>query len=307
MDREWMRCQLPDAPPKGLINWVRSAFPEELGPEFAVFRAERYPVQPGLTDIMERSSMKPVRYEWGAEVTCTCCRETFVTQKVTGVDAIRLAVGEDGLVYTLDPGEPTACYDHIEDAFDGERFACPLCFSEVQLIHSKKLRGGRRKRIMVQALQNVQGYTCIFYWMIVRYIDESGMDYVDTEPMDAYVLTESGSLVHYTHVRRTSFGTYSHRVDWCCTDRCKDYHDTPYGDWGSINNKKAGTVTYPEHIEMEGVTGEKTGLLEFMNAGGFALVDYLKFWRRHRSIENLMKCGQAALVTDIFRVAERYC
>lgn len=312
MEKEWMRRQLPEKPPEGLVGWVRKNYPEELGPEYLVFKGERVPIAPSLAEIMEYNSLNPRRYEWVADCHCTACGDDFYTQKVTGHDAVRIAVGEDGMPYTLDPGEPyaeEALLNHIavEEAFSGERMVCPLCFSEVEVIHSRKLRGGRTKRIMVQTVQNVQGYTTIFYWMVFRYIGEYGESYVDAEPMDAYVLTERGGLVRYTHVQRSSFGIYRNLHGWVRMERCEDKHDSLYSDWGSINNKKSGAVLFPECPELGGTTGEKTGLPEYMAAGGYGLVQYLKFWRQHRNVENLVKAGQAELVAGIFRKANSYC
>ena len=187
MEREWMRHRLPEKPPDGLVAWTKKHYREELGEEYLVFRSVRVPVSPPLEEIMATNSLKP-RYEWAAECTCSACHETFITQKITHHDGIRLAVGEDSMPYTLDPGEPLWRGDYtnhlmVEDAFAGEKLVCPMCLSEVELLHSRSLRGGRTKRIMVQAVQNVEGYTAVIYWMVYRHISEEGFDYTDAEPI----------------------------------------------------------------------------------------------------------------------------
>lgn len=311
MEREWMRHRLPEKPPAGLVSWTLKNCPEELGGEFLIFRGERVPIFPDLEEIMEYNSFKPRRHEWAAYCTCTNCHDSFITQKVRGHDAIRLAVGEDSMPYTLEPGEPygeETFLSHIcvEEAFAGEKLICPMCLHEVEVIHSRSIRGGRTKRCMVQTVQNIEGYTAILYWMVYRVIDETGIDYVGAEPMDAYVLTENGGLVRYTHVQRSQFGYHSISA-WRQTSRCDDTHDSCYPDWRSINNKKVGAVLWDENIpDLEGMTGEKTGLTEFIGGGGFGLVRYLKFWRRHRCIENVVKAGQAKLVAEIFKKANSF-
>ena len=311
MEKEWMRHRLPEKPPEGLVEWTRNAFPADLGEKYLVFKSVRVPVSPPIEEIMMANYIKP-RYEWAAECTCTACHETFITQKVSGHDAIRLVTGEDGMPYTLDPGEPygvEAFREHlcVEEAFAGETLTCPMCMSEVQLLHSRQLKGGRTKRVMVQTLQNVEGYTTVFYWMVCRFISEEGFDHYGAEPMDAYVLTERGGLVRYTHVERSQFGYHTIPV-WKLCSQARDTHDSCYPDWGSINNKKAGAVLWKEGLpELGGTTGEKTGLPEYIQGGGFGLVQYLKFWRRHRSIENIVKAGQAELVAGIFKRANSYC
>lgn len=305
MDKKWMARQLPEEAPEGLKEWIWDTFPEELGGSWLVFHGERVTVPPTLSDVMEYSSLKP-KTEWAAECTCTACDETFYTQKVPGADAIRFAVGEDGTPYPLDPGESYSAYAAIEEAFSGEELICPICLSRVTAIHSRNLRGGRRKRMMIQTLQNIEGYTTVFYWMAVRYLDEFGVDLLQLEPMDAYVLTETGSLVRYSHVERSTFGSYHQIGRWKQMAKCEDMHDSPYQDWGSINSKKVGAAFYEVYPDLEGTTGEKTGLTEYIRGGGFGLIQYLKFWRQHRNIENLVKAGQAELIVSIMRTASRY-
>lgn len=312
MDKLWMAGQLPTEPPKGMVDWVLDNCAGELGGEYIVFKGERVAIAPTVGEIMEYNDLRPRRHEWAADCTCTACGDSFFTQKVKGHDAIRLLTGEDGQPYTLDPGESYAHYlsdgGTIEEAFEGETFLCPICCSEVKLIHAKHLRGGRTKRIMVQNIQNICGYTAVIYWLVCRTVDEFGISYSGADPADAYVINERGTLVHYTKIRRSSFGTgYSEYYKWYPTSDCKDKLDTPYGDWGSICNRKVGALVYPDVPDLEGMTGEKTGLAEFIGADGYRIVQYLKLWRKYRSIENLCRCGQGQLISDILSRADSYC
>lgn len=312
MDKLWMARQLPTKPPPGMVDWVLDNCAGELGSEYMIFKGERVAIAPKLAEIMEYNDLRPRRHEWAAECTCTACGDSFFTQKVKGHDAVRLAVGEDGMPYTLDPGESYGEFivdgGCIEEAFEGEQFICPVCLSEVTLIHAKHLRGGRTKRIMVQSIGNVCGYTTVFYWMVYRTVDEMGICYTGADPADAYVINERGTLVHYTKIRRSSFGTsYSKWDHWYHTSDCRDKLDTPYGDWGSVCNRKAGSMVYPEIPDLEGSTGEKTGVAEFVWDDGYRIVQYLKLWRKYRNIENLCRCGQGYLVSGIISKAASYC
>lgn len=304
MDKNWMAARLPEKPPREFESWAKLHLAEEIGPEYLIFHAERVPVLPEFGEIMERNSMAPVRKEWAAWCSCTACNEDFYTQKVTGLDAIRLAVGEDGVPYTMEPGESSA--DAVE-YLSGEILYCPMCGCQVELIHSRYLKGGRTKRVKVQAVQNVEGYTAVFYWMAVRRICEEGYSFLYLEPMDAYVLSERGTLARFTHARGNTFGTYTQYGAWHPVKGCKDTHDSVYQDWGSAFGRKMGSYLYDPCPELGGCTGEKTGLREYMEADGRNLVQYLKFWRTHRNIENLVKAGQGALVAGIFRMASSYC
>lgn len=304
MDKEWMAKQLPEEPPEELLRWVKFYLRDEIGPEFLVFHAERVSVQPTFGEILEHNSTAPRRTEWAAFCSCTACREDFYTQKVPGLDAVCFTAGDDGMLYTLEPGETAA---EMQTAMAGEILDCPLCGSRVELIHSRELRGGRTKRVKVQTIQNVAGYTTVFYWMVVRRVWEYGTDYMTVEPMDAYVLTEKGGLVRYSHARGNSFGGYTQYARWKLMSNCKDSHDQIYQDWGSTFNRKSGAAFYDRCPELGGTTGEKTGLQEYIAGGGCNIVQYLKFWRRHRNIENIIKAGQAQLVAGIFRRASSYC
>ena len=311
MDREWIRERLPHTPSEEMLRWVRMSCGDELGEEYLIFRGERVRIRPTMAEILERECLPRDRWEWAAYCTCTACREDFYTQKVPGYDAIRLAVSEDGCSYPLEPGEvyPAGEYQDVvtlEEAHSGETLYCPMCGNNVKLIHSKYLRGGRTKRIMVQSVDNIEGYTTVFYWMACRTVDEDGVDLYRVEPMDAYVLTERGGLERYTHVQKNTFG-YRMLKCWCRTGNCKDTRDYVYKDWGSIANRKMGAMEFGGCPNLGGTTGEKTGLEEFMAAGGYNAVQYLKYWRTHRNIENMVKCGQGELVLSIFREANRYC
>lgn len=309
MEKDQIRKRLPEKPPEGLIRWAMDELRGDLGGEWLVFRGHRVPVMPSLGEIMETNSMAPRRNVWAAECTCTACHSFFYTQKIPGANAIRMAYGEDGSPYPMEPGEPFQewAMEGIEDAFEGEMLLCPECWQEVELIHASKLKGGRTKRVQVQTLADVDGYGAVIYWMVCRRVDEDGVAYTWADPMDAYVLDERGRLTRYSHVVRGTWGDYRNRSGWEQSSRCEDKWDALYRDWGSIMNRKRGTALYPVLPELGGTTAEKTGITEFAQAGAGALVTYLKFWRKHRNIENLLKAGQTPLVIEIFRQASNYC
>ena len=83
-------------------------------------------------------------------------------------------------------------------------------------------------------------------------------------------------------------------------------YDKPYQDWGSINNKKAGGDLWPVFPDLGGTTGEKTGIIEYIGAGGWNFIEYLKLWKRYRSIENLCKTGCGGVVAGVLRNAYRF-
>jgi hypothetical protein len=309
MDKARIRVLLPEKAPAGLVEWTRSKHGRsELGGEFCVFHSERMSMEPTLQEIMEYNSLAPRRKEWAAVCTCSACGEDFVTQKEPGMSAIRLVTGEDGWTYTLNIGEPVDPYMGIEVNREGDSLNCPMCGSEIRLIHAKHLRGGRMKQLMVASVQNVEGYTAVIYWLVYRIISEFGYSEYGANPAEAYVLTETGALVRYTHQNRSGgFGNCNRQLTaWKLCSNNEDIIDKTYHDWESINNKKAGADIYDVYPDLEKTTGEKTALIEFLEAGGYRPVAYLKWWRTQRNIENLCRQGQASMVAAIMGDSYRF-
>ena len=307
MDKEFIRRNLPEEPPDGLLSWARKEYGAELGGEYCVFHAERIPEYPSIAEIWEWNSFDPKRTKWAAQCTCSGCFEDFITKKEPGSDNILLIQGEDGQYYTVEPWSDVDAYMGIEMQRPGDTFLCPFCGEEVELIHSKKLRGGRMKQVMAVTVQNVQGYTGVFYWLVWRTIDDIGLSDYGVTPKDAFILTENGGLVRYAHGAKTGWQGSTYKLSqWKLMTSNEDTIDARYHDWGSINNQKVGAVIYGEYPDLGGTTGEKTGLIEYLKAGGYRPVEYLKKWHKYRAIENLCKCGQSELVVEIIRLAHRY-
>lgn len=298
-----MRRQLPEKAPGELIAWTRENYPAELGGDWLVFVGEQIEAEPDMEQILTGNSLRR-RKTWAARCMCTACEDEFITQKVPGMDAIRLGVYEDGTPIPLMPGEWT---EVVEDAFSGEALVCPICMEMVTAISAKSIRGGRTKRLLVRTVQDVAGFAAVMDWMVCRTVDENGLSLTWAEPMDAYVLTERGNLACYTHVRRNSFGSYCQLEQWQTVYRNEDKILSRYPDWGSINNRKVGAVLYDILPELVGTTAEKTGLEGYVAAGGTDITGYLKLWKKRRNVENLIKAGQGRLVVEILRTAGRYC
>lgn len=298
MDKLMMGRLLPEEPPEGLVDWaVKKHGLQELGGEFCIYNSERVQVE------------ATKKTQWAALCTCTACLDDFITQKEPGGNAIRLIVGDDGSYYTVEPGDEVNPYMGIEIEREGDKFYCPLCGNEVELIHKRSLKGGRTKRIMVVSVQNVEGYAAIIYWLVSRSLDDDGISCYGATAEEAYVLTESGALARYTHVHRHGafYGSNrSYLSSWKLMSSNEDVIDTPYADWRSINNRKVGADFWPVYPDLEGTTGEKTALVQYLQADGCWPVAYLKWWRRSRSVENLCRQGQARLVAQIVSLAYRY-
>lgn len=307
MDCEFIIKNLPLAPSKELLQWVKAHCASELGDEYLLHSAERINLAPSFLDMLEYDGNPKKRSVWASRCHCTCCTEEFVTQKIPGADAIRMFEGEDAVLYELEPGNEISLGGYIVDVFDGERLNCPICLSNVTLMHNRKVRGGRRKQIMVVSVENICSYTTIISWLISREISEFGYSAYSGIPADAYVLKENGRLAHFSKIRwGGAFACETPRKDWKLMDGVTDNLDKRYLDWGSINNKKVGCFLYNSFPATADTTGEKTGLCEFLSGDGWWPLMYLQLWQKCKGIENLVKDGQAPLVKGILRTAYRF-
>lgn len=297
MDKEAMARALPEHPPQGLVEWLCRFHGNELGGEFCIFHSERIRFPGGGRG-------------WSAECTCTACEEDFITRKEPGVDGICLIRGEDNQCYTLEPWEPVDPYMGIEVNRTGDAMECPLCGNQVNVVHRGKIgKSGKVKRIMALSVQNVGGYTALIYWMVHRRLTEYGISTYGATPEDAYIIKETGGLQRFTHVDRHGafYGCNNAPLpNWKPLTGSRDIGSSVYPDWGSIMNRKQGYYIWPEYPDQEGTTGEKTGLLEYLRAGGGSPISYLKLWRPYRCLENLCRQGQAGLVEQIIRQAWVY-
>lgn len=303
MDKEFIRQMFPERPRPGLLPYVLSNCEDELGVQYLVWRPETVPIYGDLKPIMTAEDWKPVRHERLARCTCLQCGSDFHTEVIGGT--LQFFIDECGEVWPIDPStqQPNVDDDTWEAGYsveinDGENLRCPMCESDVYAISHRRLRGGRRKQILVASVEVVDTYTAVIYWLVYRDIYDDGNDY-GVRPRDAYVLDEKGRLVHYSH---TSHGGYSSETDnpcWTLSTHCRDSADKAYHNWGSINNRKKGEMYWDQGIpDLTGTTGEKTGLQTYAQVG-LAWVEYLKLWRKYRNLENLVNTGWTALVNRI--------
>lgn len=303
MDKEFIRQLLPEKPRPAMLPWVLTNCGYELGDQYLVWKPESVPVYGELKPVMEPKDWKPVRHARLAHCTCLHCGSQFYTE--LNKKTLQFFYDDCGEVWPIDPStqQPNVDDDEWENGYtvdieDGDNVLCPMCFDTVFAISHRKLRGGRRKQILVASVEVVDSYAAVVYWLVYRDIYDDGNDY-GARPRDAYVLDEKGRLHHYYH---TVHGGYSSERDnpcWTISSHCRDSANKAYHDWGSINNRKKGELYWDEEIpDLTGTTGGKTGLQLYAQAAA-CWVEYLKVWKKYRSIENLVNSGWLALVNKI--------
>lgn len=308
MDAQAFARLLPEFPPEALRIWAKRTQTEELGEEaYTVFHCERAEEPPELQYLMENITQG--KKVWATKCVCTNCGSEWLTRKGAGPNSFFVVEGEDGNTYSADitgycDGE--LCYMEVAE---GDGLLCPCCGTETRVINRKTIRGGRTKRLQVAELRNIGGYTTIIYWLMEREIGESGT-YLGAMPRYAYAIDEKGAVKAFTHRRNGGYATDVPADRWKPWKSNADKWDAQYADWGSINNRKAGSAAWdwiPGEEEMEGTTGEKTGLWGYWNATkGYRPLKYIRLWQKCPGIENLVQSGFGELVSGIIEETHRW-
>lgn len=304
MDRELMRCMLPERPPVGYEDWILREAKEDLRLDFLLYSAERVKVYPQLKAYMEPKDFEPIKSIWQTRCTCTACGEDFVTHHIK--NGFTLYSGPDGCLYPVDPVNFDPCDCDAEDygydcqfveLSDNDTIACPMCDSEVSVIHSSRMHS-RTRNALGCSVQNIGSYTAIIFWLTAHRIDRYGFSSFETYPRDAYVIGEKGGITRYRHTAgsASSFSAEHRTEDWRLANSTTDSSVILYHNWGSINNRMAGAHVWKRVPCLGGCTGEKTGVDEYIRGGGQYPVTYLKIWKKHRNIENLVKAGFVSLI-----------
>lgn len=302
MDKEWVRQNLPEAPSFDICRWALKNTDGELGSNYMAFKPEKVTIYPERQLIERPEDREPIRTVRAAWCKCSICENEFCTE-MHGPDPV-FFVDDCGCAWALDPGEDAPEEDTYEFGYsttapDGTLFTCPVCGYDVTMIKAARLRGGRRKQIMVLSVETVGEYAAVIYWMVQRTIFEYGSG-VGFYPKCAYVLTERGGLVRYSYTRSSGRGFAVNAGEWKLQAGTADALDQCYSDWGSINNRKKGGYIYPYVMaDLTGTTGEKAGIDKFVETKCEHLVSYLKLWRKYRGLENLVNSGWSKLVAEI--------
>lgn len=304
-DWEAFRQALPKAAPEELIDWAARTQKDELGGELCLFSRESVSwleeePQEIMTpeDIEQREKSR--RRTWGARCSCTACGEDFAAGWLRGlklpgnreIRGIALLQGDDGLLYEGIPDMEAACWRmSAAEIAETDHFDCPLCGADVQLVRRKDLRSGRTHQVQVVTAEVIHGVTVLLYWMVRREFNEYGGSGAAAWPREAIALTEKGGLKRFTRAKCNQFGTEWDTGEWRAVRQMRDPETVKYYSWEANSHKKIGAAARPEVPDLTGSTGEKTGLEDYIRAGGQWPVQYLKLWKQHRNVENLARAG----------------
>lgn len=265
---------------------------DELGGHLGIYKRVSYQMMPELSRCMDFDDWAPTKSVWAAEVCCTACTEYWHTAWVGGpMKAIRIVVGEDGLHYPVtNLDDPDVAPDVVELTHN-DGILCPYCGENITLTHVSRIKSGITRRLAICSVETVDNYGALVYWMVYRHIDSDGCVYTEVSPWYAFILDEAGKL---TCFRYASSG-------WSLSRNREDPFWKMYqsGDGGIYNLKRGGFVcdVVPD---LTGTTAEKTGLAAYIKQGGCLPLMYLRIWKLHPSIENLVMQEWTPLIESIF-------
>ncbi len=291
MDTTMMCTKLPTEAPEQILDMALKKHLSELGGELTVYKRVSIAEAPELEMLMTPEAWAEYytlrRNRWAAECTCTVCGETWHTSWHGGpLKSIIIVDGEDGMTYPClneEDGDP------IVEVSSNDGFLCPMCGNPTTLKHASTLQNGRSWQLMISSVDNIGEYTTVFYWLVKRTIDSDGCTYSSIRPWNAYVIDEKGRL------RRFIYNDYQNK--WRFSKASNDAYYSQYNSMnGNLYNYAFGGFSYDVVPSLSGCTGEKTGLRDYVMAGGILPVLYMRTWRRNPALENLVVSGWTQLV-----------
>lgn len=286
MDATMLMEKLPKVPRPGMVQQALiDCCDSDLGGELLIFARESY--DPDAEIGWDLHS--PAHRQWGSRCTCTACQEDFWAGWVKG-GGLSLMLSEDETVY---PGVPPKnCSDAVIAWGEGDTINCPLCGDALSVVHRKSLRSGRTHQLMLGSIEVVDGITVVMAWMLTRCVDEFGVWDVSCSPAAAVALLPGGKRIRYMHMARNGYGASYPLPDW---RKASDGHDDPfqikYYSQEAECQRKYGAYIWRDVPDLTGTTAEKTGLAEYVKAGGAWPIVYLNLYGQRPAVENLLKCG----------------
>lgn len=296
-----LASRLPTTPRQGMLAAaLADNIDSDLGGELLIYARESYcPVD----DVPEEWGGQPynTRGRWGARCTCTACNEEFWAGWLKG-GGITMTVGEDGSTYTGIPDKNADYGANVVGWPDGDNTYCPLCGSDLKLVHRKYLRCGRTYQLMAGSIERVGDIAIAMSWIVSRRVDEFGVCDVDIRPFGATALLPDGRTRSYRHEAVNAYGGMRTLPGWQASKSNDDPYQVKYYSNEAICSRKFGVWMWSDLPDLAGSTAEKTGLAEYIRGGGCWPVVYLHLWRQRPAVENLMKCGLHRVF--ISRIAE---
>lgn len=310
-EKERILGLLPEKATDDLIRWTWDNVVHansDLGDQYLIANSIRTREAPMMYELF--NNIATGKSKWISECYCTACGERTYTDKWGS--GIILYVGDDGNYYANIEEAAAADYwsDDEDDSFDGytaevefgEEIRCPLCQEKVYLASGRKIRDGRTFQLMLMTLERVDRYGAVVLWLASRSIGRYGSS-LHVSPAEAYIIDDGGKVVQFSHMRSGGMVSVLDR-HWRARAKYKEPNEITYSDYLSINNRKRGYQIRKPEQSMVGTTVEKTGLHKYLQEAGVDPIAYLKLWRKHPEVENLINAGFAELVDGILETGK---
>lgn len=292
MDYEKIIKALPIQPSEEHIAGIKAIAGDDfkdVEKGYLYFKRELIPLENSYSEVFGWDFGEDIKTVYGARCKCSHCGETFYagyknSDKYRAKEII-LAVGEDGNVY---PGYITSDEPEAVEFGEGDELNCPFCDGRVTCEACSEFRDEEVKALRTQQIVNVDGYAAVITWVYQVYFERDEVQADEWLPVRANVINENGRLRGFYFYDKWEI------------DEVIDGLQETYEDCESLNETKIGGFVDDELPELNGTTGEKTGLKDYIEKGGTFPDTYLMTWQEHKNIENLMKSDFGPIFAEVF-------
>lgn len=299
MNKDFVLSHLPEEPRDGMVEEALSGFLDaDLGGNLLLYERQIWFADMDNGGIGWPDLEPQIRPRWAAHCTCTACRDDFWMGWVSG-GRVGAILREDGELYEGVPDKHDYDMGHVIQYSEGDKIACPNCGAELTLKIKSALRNGRTHQIMVGSIENIGPYTALLSWIVCRCFDWRGRTEISVYPCYASVIDDDGCLRTFSHVNRGYGGRVCAGEHWSYMQSDPDPFQARYYSYEAFNHTKVGGWMWEDVPEQLGQTGEKTGLADYVKDHGNLAILYLRFWRKHRNIENLVKAGWTYTIDSV--------
>lgn len=277
-----------DRLPEEISEEMREWAEEWTKKAFLVYSRESVVIEPEIKMTMRPEDWaeheRQTRRKWGAVCHCSACNDEFIGGWEDG--KILLTEGEDGCQYSgyAEWDEQNAI--RIEEGYD---IYCPLCGELIETVRKSNIRRERTYACVVGELTEIGKNTVLMTWLVQRKLYRDGNIDTKYEPFMAHVIEENGKITQYEHTDIVFGGKRKPGDRWKKTSKVRDPFLTIYHDSVSPYGRKIGGEMRKGVKVRAGTTGEKTGIYEYIKAGGEYPIVYMKLWKKQRNIEHLIK------------------
>ena len=256
---------LPTEPPEGLVAWLLKE--GLLKKELLIYRADWY------TEPLSEEKERVVK------LTCTACHRSQYADKVEN---------------QCHNGGPAFGFIHPETREvmgSGRHCHCPMCGAEVAAVHIGNMGQWQCVEAYPMTVHKLGDKLALCGWCVKKWFEKDGRSGITVWPYEAYVVEERAMIRLTAYTKCLS--TISLHGKW---EQRKQFIDA----WGRAD------LVYPwKKSLLEGTTAENSKLDLFWkngNKGGQSFarpVTYLKLWRKHPNLENLVMQGAGMLVAEL--------